>query len=89
MRLIDADHLIWRATHYENDNIGWSCTCQADDDFVDYVNEEPTKTDKNLLLTLRHDIETIGITVYADDPTIFVPYNEVIRRINKYIDECK
>ena len=44
---------------------------------------------KELLLKLRHDIETIGCTVYGNDPTIFIPYNEVIRRINKYIDECE
>ena len=54
---------------------------------MDYIQEKPTKTNRDLLLQLRHDIETIGVTVYANDPTIFIPYNEVIRRINKYIDK--
>lgn len=51
MRLIDADHLISRATTYYNPDgktedemypRGWGCTAQDDDDFVDFVNEEPT-----------------------------------------------
>ncbi len=43
-RLIDADALIKRATTYANDNEGWSCTSQADADFVEYVNKQPTVT---------------------------------------------
>lgn len=43
-RLIDADALIKRATTYTNDNEGWSCTPQADADFVEYVNKQPTVT---------------------------------------------
>ena len=47
MRLIDADHLIQRATNPFGDC--WSSTGESTADFVDYINEEPTVEVKTIV----------------------------------------
>ena len=39
-RLVDADHIIKRATDYNDDH--WDYYCQDLSDFIDYIEREPT-----------------------------------------------
>lgn len=41
MRLIDADDLIDRATNIDRDDL-WSYTSEGEDDFIDYINSQPS-----------------------------------------------
>ena len=67
MRLIDADHLIQRATNPFGDC--WSSTGESTADFVDYINEEPTVEVKTIVygewVSAKEKLPKDGVDVLA------------------------